>query len=332
MRIKALLFAPENLVESVFPESVITEFERSAAFIGGPVEPALWRQTSDRLAEAEVIVGTWGMPKLDDEFLAAAPKLRAVFYAAGSVKGFVSEASWARGITISSAWAANGVPVAEYTLGTILLSLKRFWHFTRTMRTPEGSKPDALRIPGAYRSKVGLVSLGAVGRATARLLQPFEIDVLAYDPFLPAEQATELGVTLVSLESLFDQCDVVSIHAPWIPATERMINKSLISRMKNGATLINTSRGAVVAEDELCEVMATRPDLSAVLDVTYSEPPAPDSPLRQLPNVLLTPHIAGSMQAECARMGSWMAEELRRFGAKEPLRYSISKEQLASMA
>ncbi len=332
MRIKALLLAPEHLVESVFPESVISEFERSAAFLGNPLEPSLWKQAPDRLSEAEVIVGTWGMPKLDEEFLAAAPQLRAVFYAAGSVKGFVSEASWARGITISSAWAANGVPVAEYSLGTILLSLKRFWHFTRAMRTPEGSNQEALRIPGAYQSKVGLVSLGAVGRATARLLQPFEIDVLAYDPFLPAEQAAELGVTLVSLESLFEQCEVVSIHAPWIPATERMVNGALISRMKNGATLINTSRGAVVAEDELCEVLATRPDLSAVLDVTHPEPPASDSPLRQLPNVLLTPHIAGSMQLECARMGSWMAEELRRFCAKEPLRYSISKNQLASMA
>jgi len=332
MRIKALLLAPEHLVESVFPESVITEFERSAAFLGAPVEPSLWKQACDRLAEAEVIVGTWGMPKLDEEFLAAAPRLRAVFYSAGAVKGFVSDASWARGITISSAWAANGVPVAEYTLGTILLSLKRFWHFTRDMRSPEGSTQGALRIPGAYHSKVGLVSLGAVGRATARLLQSFEIDVLAYDPFLPSEQAAELGVTLVSLESLFEQCEVVSIHAPWIPATERMVDGALISRMKNGATLINTSRGAVVAEDELCEVLANRPDLSAVLDVTYPEPPAPDSPLRQLPNVLLTPHIAGSMQVECARMGSWMAEELRRFCAKEPLRYSISKEQLASMA
>jgi phosphoglycerate dehydrogenase-like enzyme len=187
-------------------------------------------------------------------------------------------------------------------------------------------------IPGAYHSKVGLVALGAVGRATARLLKSFDIRVLAYDPFLPTEHAQELGVTLVSLETLFEQSDVVSIHAPWIPETERMIGKSLLVRMKNGATLINTSRGAVIAEDELCEILSERTDLSAVLDVTHPEPPSPDSPLRSLPNVLLTPHIAGSMQRECSRMGDWMADELGRFSRSEPLHHTVSQHELASMA
>lgn len=332
MRLKALLFSPAELRGSVFPESVLGEFSRCADFLGDPIEPSTWREQWDRLAQVEVIVGTWGMPLLDAEFLAAAPNLRAVFYAAGSVKGFVTDASWDRGILVSSAWTANGIPVAEYTIGTILLSLKRFWHLTRAMREPGGLGGNDLRVPGGYHSKVGLVSLGVIGRATARLLRPFEIDVFAYDPFLPSDQAGEIGVTLISLEDLFRECDVVSIHTPWIPSTERMIGRKLLSSMKEGATLINTSRGAVVAEDELCEVLAERPDLSAVLDVTYPEPAAPDSPLRSLPNVMLTPHIAGSMQAEHARMARWMADELVRFASGEPLRYRVERDMLAKMA
>lgn len=324
--------APANLRGMVFPDSVMGEFARNADFLGEVAEPSEWRDLGDRLSRAEVIIGTWGMPKLDAGFLDAAPALRAVFYAAGSVKSFVTRESRERGIVVSSAWAANGVPVAEYSLGAILLSLKRFWHFSRAMRTASGISGGDLLVAGGYHSKVGLVSLGAVGRATARLLRPFEIDVVAYDPYLPAEQAVELGVTLVPLENLFRESDVVSIHAPWIPSTERMIGRKLLESMKEGATLINTSRGAVIAEDELCEVLERRPDLSAVLDVTHPEPAAPDSPLRTLPNVVLTPHIAGSLQGECARMASWMAGELRRYAAGEPLRYVVTWDMLEKMA
>ena len=187
-------------------------------------------------------------------------------------------------------------------------------------------------VPGCYQSKVGLISLGAVGRATARMLRPLDVTLLAYDPFLPEEQAAELQVGLVSLEELFRECDVISVHAPWIPETERMITGDLIASMKHGATLINTSRGAVIAEDEMIGVLRDRPDLSAVLDVTFPEPAAEDSPLRSLPNVVLTPHIAGSMQGECARMGSWMADELRRYVGGMPLRYRVKQAMLAKMA
>lgn len=330
MNLRALVLCPPHLRDHVFPESVLAELSQAVDCPWPVQDPDGWRSAGDALREADAIVSTWGMPALTEEFLAAAPALKAVFYAAGSVKGFATEEAWGRGIQISSAWAANGIPVAEYSLATILLSLKRFWHHSRSMRA--GNHPDAIRVPGAYRSKVGLVSLGAVGRATASLLRPFDVTLLAYDPFLPAEQAAELRVHLTSLEEVFRECDVVSLHTPWIPATERMVDGALIGSMKEGATLINSSRGAVIAEDEMIEVLISRPDLSAVLDVTYPEPPAADSPLRSLPNVILTPHIAGSVQGECARMGSWMAAELKRFASGEPLCHSLSREMLSRMA
>ncbi len=331
MTTRLAILCPPQLQDQVFPADVLTAVENLTPPLSPVVDPERWREALWQLREAEVILSTWGMPVLSKEFLEAAPALKAVFYAAGSVKGFVTDAAWERGITISSAWAANGVPVSEYALGAILLSLKRFWHFSRGMRS---STPDfeGMRVPGGYRSLVGLVSLGAAGRATAKLLRSFDVSLLAYDPFLNPAEAEELGVELTSLEDLFRRSDVVSLHAPWIPETERLITGPLIASMKDGATLINTSRGAVIAEDEIIDVLRERPDLSAVLDVTFPEPPAPDSPLRSLPNIVLTPHIAGSLQHERQRVAFEMVEELRRYLAGEPLRHRITREMLAGLA
>jgi phosphoglycerate dehydrogenase-like enzyme len=319
------------LLDDVFPMEILAPLKEMEGVSLSVVDPGSLAEVPETLSTVEVILTTWGMPVLAAEFLEAAPCLRAVFYAAGSVKPFATEAAWEREITISSAWEANGVLVAEYALGVILLSLKRFWHFSRGMRSPHPEFGE-MKLPGAYRSSVGLVSLGAAGRATARLLRHFEVSVLAYDPFVHPEEASRLGVELVSLQEIFRRCDVVSLHSPWIRETEGMITGPLVASMKEGATLINTSRGAIIAESELIEVLRQRPDLSAVLDVTHPEPPSPDSPLRSLPNVVLTPHIAGSLQKECARMGQAMIDEIRRYLAGEPLQHSLTRNQLAGMA
>jgi phosphoglycerate dehydrogenase-like enzyme len=331
MKYRTLVVCPPDKEKYVFPSVILEEIRQLTDCPWPVLDPANWRNAKPALKEADIIFSTWGMPSMSEEFLAAAPVLKAVFYAAGTVKGFVTDEGWDRGIIVSSGWTANSVPVAEYTLATILLSLKRFWHFSRASRSDDG-QPEVQTVPGAYHTKVGLISMGSVGRATARLLKPFDFTLLAYDPFFSPKLASELNIGLVPLDELFRECDVISIHAPWIPETERMITGNLIASMKEGATLINTSRGAVVAEDELIDVLARRPDLSAVLDVTHPEPPARDSLLKSLPNVVLTPHIAGSMQRECERMGKWMVDELRRFLAGEPLRYMVTREQLARMA
>jgi len=331
MKLRALVICPAYLQQQVFPPQILQEIAAVADCPWPVLDPEKWAEAPEALGGADVIVSTWGMPKLDAEFLKMCPSLQAVFYAAGSVKGFATDEAWERGVVISSAWAANGIPVAEYSLATILLSLKSFWHFSREMR--EGRMGSGgVSVAGAYQSKVGLVSLGAVGRATARLLKPFDLTLLAHDPFLDPEQASELNVGLVPLEQLFRECDVVSLHAPWIPETEKLITGKLISSMKEGATLINTSRGAIIDEAGMVDVLAARPDLTAILDVTYPEPTPANSPLRSLPNVVLTPHIAGSMQGECARMASWMAAELRRHTDREPLRHMVKRDMLAKMA
>lgn len=291
-----------------------------------------WMDHPEITRQADIILSTWGMPPMDEKFLAAFPKLKANFYAAGTVKGFVTDASYARPVVVSSAATANAIPVAEYTISTVLMSLKRFWSMAREVRQTRTWKRMDEDVPGTYHSTVGIVSLGAVGRSVAQMLSRFELNLIAYDPFVPKDVADELGVEMVSLEELFRRSDVVTLHSPWIPETENLVNERLLRLMKAGATFINTSRGAIVNEPDLCRVLKEREDLTAILDVTYPEPPAVDSPLYRLENIILTPHIAGSMGSEVTRMGDWMIEEMRRYLNKAPLRYQITQEMLARMA
>jgi phosphoglycerate dehydrogenase-like enzyme len=289
------------------------------------------REHPEVLADIDAIFSGWGMAPLDEAFLAAAPRLKAIFYGAGSIRYFATDEAWDRGITITSAWAANAVPVVEYTLSQIMFSLKRGWHHALTIKREQRWIPQA-PVPGAYDSTVGLISLGMIGRMVAERLRALDANVIAYDPFVSAGDAAALGVTLVALDEVFARADVVSLHAPKLPETLGMITGAHMATMKEGATFINTARGAIVREGEMTAVLAERPDLFAILDVTNPEPPVEGSPLYTLPNVVLTPHIAGSMDSECRRMGRYMVDECRRYLAGEPLRWAIDREKAKTLA
>jgi phosphoglycerate dehydrogenase-like enzyme len=292
----------------------------------GPPQPrnVVW-ENPRILAQADVILSGWGGPLLDETLLDAAPKLQAVFYGAGSMSSLITPAVWERRIVLSSALKANAVPVAEYALATILFSLKHGWRLSRLTKANR-FHPDRNAVPGCYGSTVGIISLGAIARKLLELLRPFDLNVMVYDPFLSEAEAQVLGVEQVSLDDLFRRSDVVSLHAPSFPETQGMITGEHIDSMKPGATFINTARGELVRESEMIEVLSRRLDLQAVLDVTVQEPTEADSPLYGLENVVLTPHMAGSVGTECRRMGRYMVEELRRHLAGEPLKYALTQE------
>ena len=303
---------------AAYPPAVRSGISANVEILGPDIPGDNWEAHVAELGRAEVIMSTWGMPVLTPDFLAAAPNLKAVFYAAGSV-------------LIFSARMANAIPVAEYAAAAVVLSLKQFWAYSRTVRERR-SWSRAIPVAGTYHSTVGLVSLGATGRQTAERLSHLECDLIAFDPFVRQESVRDLGVSMVSLEEVFRLSDVVSIHAPVLPETCGMIDGRLLGMMKTGATLINTSRGAVIAERELCDILQRRPDLTAVLDVTDPEPPDPGSPLFRLPNVVMTPHISGSMDKEIGMMGQWMADELAQFLLDRPLTHHVRRELLAQLA
>lgn len=292
-----------------------------------------WKPHRELLQELEVIVSGWGAPHIDEAFLEAAPNLKIMFYGAGSVKNILSDAAWDQGVRITSAYAANAIPVAEFTLSQIIFCLKRGWQYVAALKeTCDWTWEQEHIMPGCYNSTVGIISLGMIGRHVCRLLKALDVNLIAYDPFLTAEQANELGVESVSLEELFQRADVASLHTPWLPETENMITGNLLRSMKKNAAFINTARGAIVNEPEMIDVLKERPDLTAVLDVTWPEPPPADSPLFKLKNAILTPHIAGSMHTECQRMARFMSEEIDRYLAGEPLKWEITREKAAILA
>ena len=327
--LKGLFVMHTQAYSTIYGPSELDEISQLVDIYAPQQTAASVKEGPSVLAEADVIFSGWGMAKMDDAFLAAAPRLKAVFYGAGSIRGFATDAAWDRGILVTSAYAANAIPTAEYALSQILFSLKRGWFYALAVKR-DGRYPKREPVPGAYQSEVGLVSLGMIGSCVARLLQPFDVRVLAYTS--SEEKAASLGAERCSLEEVFARSDVVSMHTPWLKETEGMITGEHFAAMKPNATFINTARGAVVREGEMIEVLRERTDLFAVLDVTYPEPPEPGSPLYTLPNVVLTPHIAGSLSGECRRMGGYVVEELKRYLCGEPQLWPISREQAATLA
>jgi phosphoglycerate dehydrogenase-like enzyme len=324
-KLRGLFILDEEAYEMAYGPEERRAIGRYVELVAPPQTVYSIAPQTDLLANVQVIFSGWKAPVLDERFLAAAPQLRVVFYAAGSTGNFVTTAAWNRGVIVTSAYAANAIPVAEYTLSMIIFSLKHGWRMMRELRSYPHS-PDRNTAFGCDGSSVGLISLGVIARTLADLLRSFDLEVLAYDPYVSPETAQMLGVKLVSLEEIFERGDVVSLHTPLLSETMGMIGGAHFNRMKGGATFINTARGAVVREAEMYDSLKARPDLQAVLDVTESEPIDSRSPLFELPNVVLTPHIAGSVGNECRRMGRYMVEELERYIRNEPLRWAVTPE------
>jgi phosphoglycerate dehydrogenase-like enzyme len=322
--------SPDKLSDIYGPEALARVSRRSR--VQGPVfAGSRWREHAGLLRDTEVIFSSWGAPLMDEEFLDTAKNLKAVFYAAGSVRYFTTPAFWSRGIRLTSAYAMNAVPVSEYTVAAALFGLKHVWHYARLTREQRAFMEDR-PVVGAYRAKIGLISYGTIARMVRDKLRSFDLQVLVYDPFLSAEDAAREGVRLVSLETLFAESDVVSLHAPSLPATWGLLGAEHFGRMKPFSTFINTARGEIVREKELIEFLRVRPDVQAVLDVTAPEPPSPDNPLFDLPNVMLTPHIAGSLGPECKRMGDAMVDEFERYLEGRPLSWELNEQMVARMA
>ena len=283
------------------------------------------------LGPMEILFTGWGGPTMDEGFLAAAPNLKAVFYSAGSMRQVVTEAFWDRGIPITCSLDANGISVANHALSQVLWLLRRGWYFALKVRD-QRAWPKLIPVPGDYRSTVGVISLGSIGRRVCRLLKNFDLKVLACSTSANPEVARELGVEFVSLEDIFRRSDVISLHTPWLKETEGMITGEHFRMMKQGAAFINTARGAVIREDEMIQALRDRPDIWAVLDVTWPEPPRPDSLLYTLPNVVMTPHIGGPLDGECLRNGQVMLDELKLYLAGQPMRMTIDRKRAGTLA
>ena len=231
-----------------------------------------------------------GVEPYTERVFQAAPDLRVVArYGVGYDMIDVAAAT-RHGVVIAMAFGTNQEAVADCTLALMTALVRNI--VTNHLRMKSGGWRAAMS-PGLWRSTVGIIGLGRIGKAVARRCRGFDMEILAYDPVQDSEFARQHGVSYVPLEQLLRRSDIVSVHAPHTPQTDNMINRDTLALMKPGAFLINTARGGLVEEGALYEALTTGRLAGAGLDVFKVEPPV-GSPLLKLDNVILSPHIAGS--------------------------------------
>ena len=312
--------APASLAGDLFTSAMLDEL-RTIVSLDDAVVDTLDERGRAALRDAEIVIGGWGAPRISP---ADAPNLRAIVYLGGVAATCLDDvAEWSRlGLAAANARSINARPVAEYALAMILLDGKDAFAAAARAASRPGAASE-VRLPahfGNFRRTVGIIGLSQTARALIELLRPFELDVSVYSPELTPVLADELGVEMRTLEEVMAHSDIVSLHQPLTPATRGQIDRRLLALMRDGTTLLNTARGAVVDQDALVERLRGG-GIRAILDVTDPEPLPVDHELRSLPNVVLTPHIAGSLGTELHRMGQNAIEEVRRFVEGVPFRH-----------
>ncbi|ANM08533.1 MULTISPECIES: hydroxyacid dehydrogenase [unclassified Rhizobium] len=332
----AIILAMEpSRTEHVLPDEILHRLDTIGRLLNPePLQHFEDERASRLLSEAEILVTGWGAPYVGPEIAAAAPRLRLIVHAAGTVKGIIDDAIFEAGITVSHAAEANAVPVAEFTLAAIIFAGKRAFRFRDLYiadRNRDRTYPMQREAIGNYGRTLGIVGASRIGRRVIELLKPFRFELLLFDPMLDAAEAAGLGTEKVDLDELMRRADIVSLHAPSLPATQHMIDARRLSLLKNGATLINTARGILIDEAALLLELKTG-RIDAVIDVTDPEIPEPGSAFYDLPNVFLTPHIAGAIGLERARLGEMTADEIERFVSGRPLLYQIRRQDLENIA
>ena len=289
---------------------------------------------SVKLADLEVIFSCWGMLKMTPSQLDRLPNLKAVFYAGGSVNGFAAPLL-ERGMIVCSGVEANAVPVAEFCLAQILLAMKGYWNNTAKCHCGPWQQASMPVGVGVYGDTVALLGIGAISRHLLTLLKPYNLRVIAVSGYLSKhpDEAIAMGIDkLVTIEEAFREGYVVSNHLPDLDSNRGLLTRKHFASMRQGATFINTGRGAQVDECGMVDVLKSRPDLTSLLDVQHPEPPNADSELFNLANVHMTSHIAGSTNDEVRRMADFVIEDFKHWTYGEPLRYAVDQNKLMGRA
>lgn len=286
------------------------------------------------LGQVDILVTGWGCPQVTAEVVREARNLKLIAHAAGTVKYTLHPAVYTAGIKVTHAADANAVPVAEFTLASIIFANKRVFELRDRYRADPARRSSYALMDqpiGNYHRTVGLVGASRIGRKVAKFLESFDFTVLISDPFVQPGDPITASATLVDLDTLMARSDVVSIHAPSLPSTREMIGAAQLRLMKDGAAFINTARGALVDEAALIAELQTG-RIHAVIDVTDPEIPADGSPLYALPNVFLTPHVAGAVGTERLRLGEMAVDEIERFVRGERMEFEVEPALLERLA
>ncbi len=318
-----------GLVTQVFAPD---QFRTLGALLDFGDHPVMQTLDDPRLRTVHTLITGWGCPRIGPEELDRMPALRAIHHAAGTVKEHLDAEVWRRGIRVTTAAAANAVPVAEYTLAMILLEGKGVAAAAAAhRRDPSADLSELFEGIGNHRRRVGILGASKIGRRVIALMQSFDLDVAVSDPYLRDDDPIREQARVVELDELFATSEIVSVHAPLLPETVGLVSRRLLALLPDGATLINTARGPIVDHSALVdEVAAGR--LRAVLDVTDPEPLPRGHVLLESPSVIVTPHVAGALGNELHRLGESVVCEVRRFARGEEPAHPVALAELAAMA
>ena len=327
-----LLCEDHNLVFEVYTDNILSELAQYG------LEKKAYKKEdiiNGDFSDVEYIFSTWGMAYFtEEEIKRFLPNLKCIFYAAGTVRGFASTFLNC-GVKVFSAWAANAVPVSEFTVAQIVLANKGYFKVSQFMKKKEYglAKEEAPKYAGNYGTKIGIIGAGMIGKNAIKLMKSYKFNIMVFDPFLSDEDAETLGVKKVSLEEIFTECDVVSNHLANNEQTKNMLTYDLFSKMKPYSSFVNTGRAAQVEEDGFIKALKERPDISAIIDVYWQEPLPVESPLYELDNCFLTPHIAGvACVNEYERLSEYMLNEFKCFIDGGPCKYEVTQKMLETMA
>jgi phosphoglycerate dehydrogenase-like enzyme len=328
---KILFTTERGTVKDVyFPEAVLQELNAFEGVIYNPKDtPLTAQELAKNLQDVDACLTHWSCPAFTEEVLAGANRLKLIVHAAGSVADLVTEQVYRRGIKVCSANTIMAQSVAEGVLADILCGLRLLPQQAYELKYQGVWKKRLVESRSLLGAKVGLVGLGTIGRFLIRLLEPFQVQVKVYDPYISRDALRESRqVELASLKEVLEWGDVISVHASLTPETRGLLDEEKLRWIKDGALFVNTARGAIVDERALAAQLSTG-RFQAVLDVYETEPLPADSPLRCFENVVLLPHVAGITARE--EMSIAMIAEIRRFACGEPLQHEISFERFQFM-
>lgn len=279
--------------------------------------------------DAEILLTGWGTCHLEKSIVAALPKLRLIAHTAGSVALLASLDIYETGVRVISGNDIFAQSVAEGCLCYTLSALRRIEHYTGEIRNGRWLE-SGFSNQGLIGKKVGIVGFGAIAKYFLELIRWFRCEVLIYSSHLSEEEAEKYGGKKAELQEIFSSCDVVSIHSSLTPDTEGMITREMLESLRPDALLVNTSRGKVIDEQALFELLEQE-RFHAALDVYAEEPLKKENPIRQCKNVLLMPHMAGPTVDMRKVVAAELAKDIQRFANNEKLVYEITEEQAKRM-
>lgn len=297
--------------EFIWPPS-LTDLREVAEVV---YDQTLWERQDDlrtELATADALI-VRNQTRVSEALLSAGPQLRVVGRLGVGLDNIDVPAARGRNIQIVYARSANAIAVTEYVFAAMFAVSRKLMEANLDVKAGRWDR-EMFTVTELFGKTLGIVGLGDIGGRLARRAQAFGMQILAYDPVVNAQSfaVTEFNVSLVPLDTLLAASDFVSLHVPLTQQTKHLLNVPRLSQMKSSAWLINTSRGGVIDESALYRALGAGQLAGAVLDVRAQEPPAPDDLLATLPNVILTPHVAGLTEEAQVRTAIMVVEDVLR--------------------